>query len=93
MKHHVPLYALAAAVLILVSVAFGVPTSTLFLVGFVLLCPLMMMFMMGGMHGSPRSGTKDPDGHSNDGPEDHDHTQSPSPDRFGHSLINKEKSP
>lgn len=60
MTRHIPFYALAAAVLLLASVGFGLPTSTVFVLGFVLLCPLMMMFMMGGMHG--------------DGPKDRDHT-------------------
>lgn len=72
MKRHIPLYVVAAAVLILVSVAFGLPASTLFLVGFVLLCPLMMMFMMGGMHGGHRNETESSNGRDSDDLEHHD---------------------
>ena len=47
------LYAIALAILIVDLVALGVPAQTLLFAGLVLACPLMMMFMMGGMHGSP----------------------------------------
>ncbi|GAA2571204.1 DUF2933 domain-containing protein [Pseudonocardia hydrocarbonoxydans] len=50
--------------------------STLFLIGFVLLCPLMMMFMMGGMHGDHRKETENSDGRDSDDPEHHDRTPS-----------------
>ncbi|MFC4950960.1 DUF2933 domain-containing protein [Pseudonocardia sp. GCM10023141] len=59
MKRHLPFYVLAAAILLVGVIAFGVPTSSLWIVGFVVLCPLMMIFMMGGMHGG--------DGHSGQG--------------------------
>jgi hypothetical protein len=49
------LYAIALAILVVGLVALGVPASTLLLAALVLVCPLMMMFMMGGMHG--RHGT------------------------------------
>jgi len=55
MKRHLPIYVLAAAVVLVGAVAFGVPTSGLWL-GFVVLCPLMMIFMMGGMHGGDDRG-------------------------------------
>ena len=45
------LYAIAAAILVVGLIAFGVPANTLLFGAFVLFCPLMMMFMMGGMHG------------------------------------------
>jgi hypothetical protein len=45
------LYAIAAAILIVGLVALGVPASTLLFGALVLACPLMMLFMMGGMHG------------------------------------------
>jgi len=51
MRRHLPFYVLAAAVLLVGAIAFGVPTSSLWIVGFVVLCPVMMIFMMGGMHG------------------------------------------
>lgn len=58
-RQHLQLAA-AAAVLIVIGVAFGVPLSTLLLIGIVLACPLMMMFMHGGGHdghrGSDQSG-------------------------------------
>ncbi|MDT5032448.1 MAG: hypothetical protein QOC94_2619 [Actinoplanes sp.] len=46
------LYAVALAVLIVGLVALGVPASTLLTGAFVLVCPVMMMLMMGGMHGT-----------------------------------------
>jgi hypothetical protein len=50
--HHFALYAIAAAILILGVVAFDLPSSSLLLLAFVLVCPVMMFFMMrGGMHG------------------------------------------
>ena len=45
------LYAIALAILVVGLVALGVPASTLLFAALVLVCPLMMMFMMGGMHG------------------------------------------
>ncbi|MEU5531484.1 DUF2933 domain-containing protein [Micromonospora chersina] len=51
MRRHLPLYAIALAILIVGALALGVPARS---VGFGLLalaCPLMMLFMHGG-HGS-----------------------------------------
>lgn len=49
-RQHLPLYAIALAILV-VGLAFaGVPVQTLLIGLLVLVCPLMMMFMMGG-HG------------------------------------------
>lgn len=45
------LYAIAATILVVGLIAFGVPANTLLLGAFVLVCPLMMMTMMAGMHG------------------------------------------
>lgn len=50
-RQHLPYYAIAAAILIVGLVAFGVPVSNLLVFGFILVCPLMMLFMMRGMHG------------------------------------------
>ena len=51
------LFAVAVAIAIVGAVWLGVPVSTLALLGIVLVCPLMMMFMMRGMHGDDhRSG-------------------------------------
>ena len=49
------LYAIALAILAVGLVALGVPASTLLLAALVLVCPLMMMFMMGGMHNGHRT--------------------------------------
>lgn len=51
-REHLPLYAIALAVLI-VGLAFaGVPLGTLLVLPLILVCPLMMIFMMRGMdHG------------------------------------------
>jgi len=46
------MYAIALAILVVGLVALGVPASTLLFGALVLACPLMMMFMMGGMHGA-----------------------------------------
>jgi len=44
------LYAVAFAILVVGLVWAGVPASTLLIAGLVLLCPLMMLVMMRGMH-------------------------------------------
>ncbi|GAA2558948.1 DUF2933 domain-containing protein [Pseudonocardia hydrocarbonoxydans] len=50
MKHHLALFGLAAVLLIVGVAAFGLPVSSLLLLALVV-CPLMMIFMMRGMHG------------------------------------------
>jgi hypothetical protein len=45
------LYAIALAILVVGLVALGLPATTLLFGAIALTCPLMMMFMMGGMHG------------------------------------------
>ncbi len=64
------LYAIALAILVVGLVALGVPAGTLLIVALVLTCPLMMMFMMFGMHGGP--GGADQNEHRSRVPEDHD---------------------
>ncbi len=49
------LYAIALAILVVGLVALGVPASTLLVAALVLTCPLMMIFMMSGMHGGQES--------------------------------------
>jgi hypothetical protein len=49
-RQHLPFYAIATAILIVELVAFGVPASSLFLLAFVFVCPLMMLVMMRPMH-------------------------------------------
>ncbi len=50
-RQHLPLYAIAAAILIVGLVALGVPASALLYGAVALACPLMMILMMGGMRG------------------------------------------
>ncbi|MPZ84476.1 MAG: DUF2933 domain-containing protein [Actinophytocola sp.] len=70
-RQHLPQYAIALAILI-VGLAFaGVPVSTLLVGLAALACPLMMMFMMGGMHGGGHGGSDQNTGHS--GEQDRDH--------------------
>ena len=59
------LFAVAVAIAIVGAVWLGVPVSTLALLAIVLVCPLMMMFMMRGMHGDDHSS-----GHEHHHPED-----------------------
>lgn len=55
---HLPWYALALAAAFVTALAIGVPLSTSALLLFALSCPLMMMFMMGGMGGGDGNDTK-----------------------------------
>ncbi|MEV4729977.1 DUF2933 domain-containing protein [Saccharopolyspora sp. NPDC049426] len=49
---HYGLYAIVAtAIAVLGALWLGVPVGTIALLGLVLVCPLMMMFMMRGMRG------------------------------------------
>jgi hypothetical protein len=50
------LYAVALAVLVIGLVWAGVPAGTLLVAALVLACPLMMFFMMRGMHTDQTSG-------------------------------------
>ncbi len=44
-------YAVALAIVVVGALWAGLPVGTLALYGLFLACPLMMFFMMGGMHG------------------------------------------
>jgi hypothetical protein len=46
------LYAVVLAILVVGLVWAGVPASTLLIAALVLVCPVMMFFMMRGMHGN-----------------------------------------
>lgn len=59
------LYAIALAVAVVGALWLGLPVGTLALLGLVLVCPLMMLFMMRGMHGG--------DGYDQTRPEQHRH--------------------
>jgi hypothetical protein len=54
-------YALALAILVVGLGALGVPLGTVFVSLAALACPLMMIFMMGGMHGGHGHGHGRPD--------------------------------
>ena len=56
------LYAIATAILVVGLIALGVPANTLLFAAFLLICPLMMILMMGGMHGGHGAGQNAPDG-------------------------------
>lgn len=51
MKAHIALYGVVAAIVVAGVVAFGLPASSLWLLALLVVCPLMMVFMMRGMHG------------------------------------------
>ncbi|MBD0839439.1 DUF2933 domain-containing protein [Streptomyces sp. TRM68416] len=57
--HAYGLYAIAVAIATVGALALGVPVATLFLGAIVLACPLMMIFMMRGMHGGGMHGGHD----------------------------------
>lgn len=59
MSRFPPFYVLAAVAVTVGVLAVGVPTSSLWILGLVVLCPLTMMVMMGGM---PSSGRDDEGG-------------------------------
>ena len=67
------LYAVAAAILVVGVVALDVPLDSLALLGLVLVCPVMMIFMMrGGTGGHGTSGDR-----PTDRPTDHDRRGTP----------------
>ncbi|WP_063728839.1 DUF2933 domain-containing protein [Streptomyces sp. RTd22] len=59
-KKNYGLYAIALAIVIVGAVALGVPVQTLVLLGVVLACPLMMFFMMRGMHSGQNQNDRSP---------------------------------
>jgi hypothetical protein len=65
-RQHLPLYAIAAAILIVGLVALGVPANTLLVGALALACPLMMVFMMRGMHGGDTASGGPPHGDAAD---------------------------
>ena len=57
-RQHTMWYVAALIAAVVTALTLGAPASTVLLALLVLSCPLMMMFMMGNMHGGgPRSGT------------------------------------
>jgi hypothetical protein len=64
MKMHLLLMIGAAVVLIVLTIAgfVGAPLATLLLIGIVLLCPLMLLGMMGGSHDHSGQGSHDEHG-------------------------------
>jgi hypothetical protein len=73
------LYAVALAIVVVGALWAGLPVGTLATFGLILVCPLMMFFMMRGMHGGQDShGSQDGQGHQDDDsagrPGAHDHS-------------------
>jgi len=63
-RQHMMWYVAALIAGVVIALALGAPASTVLLALVVLACPLMMMFLMGNMHGGgPRSGTGQDDSH------------------------------
>lgn len=62
-RQHMVFFGIAAAVLVVTVTALGISPPTLFVVAFLVLCPLMMLFMMGGMHGGMGDGEQRHDEH------------------------------
>jgi len=58
-SNRLPIYALAAAILIVGLVALGMPVGMVFILAILVACPLMMFFMMRGMHGGGTHGGND----------------------------------
>jgi hypothetical protein len=71
-KRNYGLYAVAVAIAVVGALALGVPVGTLGFLAVVLVCPLMMLFMMRGMHGGHG---QNPTG-EDDRTTPHDHTGS-----------------
>ncbi|MEU0681342.1 MULTISPECIES: DUF2933 domain-containing protein [Streptomyces] len=65
-REQLPLYAIALAIGIVGLVALGVPVGTLALLLVFLACPLMMVFMMRGMHGGDMHGGHGPSNRDDD---------------------------
>ncbi|MGW6396415.1 DUF2933 domain-containing protein [Streptomyces sp. NPDC055103] len=64
------LYAIAVAIAVVGALALGVPVGTLAILGIALACPLMMFFMMRGMHdqgGHDHESHRHDDDHSGSG--------------------------
>ncbi|ALV33553.1 DUF2933 domain-containing protein [Streptomyces sp. CdTB01] len=64
------MYALAAAIVVVAALAVGASLESLVWLALVATCPLMMFFMMKGMHGQDMHG-----GHSRDDDPLHKHDQ------------------
>ncbi len=75
-KRNHGMYALAAAIVVVGALAVGAPLQSLMWLALVAACPLMMFFMMRGMHG----------GHDDQRPADHDKDPSPSSSSRGESM-------
>ncbi len=65
------LYAIAIAIALVGALALGVPLGTLSILAIVAVCPLMMFFMMRGMHGDDMHGHGRDDVPKDRDPHDH----------------------
>ncbi|WP_199547215.1 hypothetical protein [Streptomyces sp. N35] len=76
-KRNYGLYAVATAIAVVGALWLGLPLSTLALLALVMVCPLMMLFMMRGTHGSDgMQGGHEHHGTSPKDREPHDHKHS-----------------
>ena len=62
------MFAVATAIALVGALWFGVPAGTLAFVGIALICPLMMMAMMGGMMHGMHAGSSTTQTHEQDEP-------------------------
>jgi len=68
------LYAVAVAIAVVGALWLGVPVGTLAVLGLVLVCPLMMLFMMRDMHDGDGHGQEQHRHDPADRTNPHDHT-------------------
>ncbi|NGN62500.1 DUF2933 domain-containing protein [Streptomyces sp. A7024] len=61
-QHNYGLYALVPAIAVLGALVLGVPAGALVILVIALVCPLMMLFMMSGMHGDAPTVRRDKHG-------------------------------
>ncbi|SDQ58347.1 DUF2933 domain-containing protein [Thermostaphylospora chromogena] len=66
MKVNYGLVAIAVAILVVGALWLGMPLSTLLVLGIVLVCPIMMMVMMKGMHADEGGRHDHPESNAND---------------------------
>jgi hypothetical protein len=70
-------YAIAVAIVLVGVLALGMPLGTLIWLALVAACPLMMFFMMRGMHGRDMHGGHDRETRDEDPLHKHDHHTGP----------------
>jgi hypothetical protein len=76
-KRNYGLYAVALAIVVVGAMALGAPLATLVWLALVVACPLMMFFMMRGMHGQDMHGGHGHADRDEDPLHKHDHHTGP----------------